>query len=67
MNSLLSKRFAIATARLATSILPPKLREWGSAMRSEVEAIETADKATIFAIGCFGFALRQSIIFFVQR
>lgn len=67
MNSLLSKRFAIVTARLATSVLPPKLREWGSAMQSEVEAIETADKATIFAIGCFGFALRQRIIFFVQR
>ncbi len=58
---------AIAIARLSTRILPPTMQQWGFAMRYEVEAIERADRATMFALGCLGFALHQALIFYVLR
>jgi Cell cycle protein len=58
---------ALAIARLSTRILPPTMRQWGFAMQNEVEAIERADRATMFALGCLGFALQQALIFQVLR
>lgn len=60
-------QLAIAIARLSARILPPTMRQWGFAIQYEVEAIERADKATMFALGCLGFALHQSVIFHALR
>lgn len=58
---------AMAIARLSTRILPHAMRQWGFAIQNEVEAIERADRATMFALGCLGFALHQAVIFHVLR
>jgi hypothetical protein len=60
-------QMAVAIARLSTRILPPAMRQWGFAIQYEVEAIESADRATMFALGCLRFALHQALIFHVLR
>jgi cell division protein FtsW (lipid II flippase) len=58
-------QLAIAIARFSTRILPPGMQQWGAAMQHEVEAINGADRAFRFAVGCLGFALRQALNFYV--
>jgi hypothetical protein len=43
------------------------MRQWGFAIQYEVEAIESADRAIMFALGCLRFALHQALIFHVLR
>jgi hypothetical protein len=62
-----SNRLATKIANLATQLLPPNLKQWGKAMRSEIDAISAPKDATIFAIGCAFFALRQRISFASDR
>jgi hypothetical protein len=61
------KHFARVIALLAIRIMPPEIRQWGIAMRYEVEIIERADRAVMFAFGCLAFACRQALIFYVLR
>lgn len=67
MTSAKRNQVALAIARLSTRILPPAMRQWGFAIQYEVEAIERADRATMFALGCLGFAFHQTLIFHVLR
>jgi hypothetical protein len=61
------KQFAGAIALVAIRIMPPAIRQWGIAMQHEVDAIERADRAMVFAFGCLAFACRQALIFYVLR
>jgi hypothetical protein len=58
-----SNRFATKIADISLALLPPNLKQWGKAMRTEIDAISAPKDATIFAIGCAFFALRQRIAF----
>jgi hypothetical protein len=67
MTKAVVRQLAVWASRLSIFLLPPALRHWGVAMQYEVEAINKAERALLFAIGCLGFALRQAVVFHVRR
>jgi hypothetical protein len=60
-------RLARMMGALSTWLLPPALRHWGVAMQSEIEVIERADRAMLFALGSLGFACQQFLSFYILR
>lgn len=51
-----------AIVRLAALLLPASLRDWGFAMRGEIDAVEGDGPALQFALGCLGCALREAAL-----
>lgn len=49
-----------AIVRVAAFLLPASLRDWGVAMRGEIDAIEGDGPALQFALGCLGSALGEA-------
>lgn len=66
MNHSPANQFAMRIANLVIGLLPPNLKDWGKAMRCEIDAIRVPSEATVFAIGCIYFALGQRIAFFTD-
>lgn len=56
----MSRRLAGMIVRLAAALLPPRLRDWGEAMKAEIGSIERPIAALLFALGCLGCALGQA-------
>ena len=57
----MKRMLAEAIVRLAATILPARLRDWGRAMVVELAAIERPGAALSFALGCLAGALRQAM------
>lgn len=54
--------FSTAIIRLAALLLPASMRDWGVAMRGEIDAVEGDGPALQFALGCLGCALREAAL-----
>jgi hypothetical protein len=67
MNPPNSRRFATKIANFAVTLLPPDLKDWGAAMRHEIDAIPTPKDATIYAVGCLAVAMGQRFSFYARQ
>ena len=59
MSDRLARALACAALRHASAILPPDRRDWGAAMRAELQVIEQPGPALAFAAGCLWTAIRE--------
>jgi hypothetical protein len=52
---------AILIVRLAASMMPAGLSDWGRGMRAEADLIAPPSSALLFAFGCLGCAIREAV------